>query len=296
MTAADVIQLIVNYHVNVLSCESSQMIQIVHFISTLPKEHRDNVKLDKIIYTSEGLTPSQRSQIREVLGPIKICSILGSAEAGPYAVGCPHLTGSVTSMYEDFIFDTRLTRIEILPPSFSENDDNPKTLEQGQQGVIAQTSLTRLRNPLVRYITGDVGSLHPLPEASRSQIPEADWEHLRVLRFQGRDRRFSFEWDGNYFEFDKLNTMMSDSQSRVLQWQIVLDRMEPSNEGSLEIRILYAHTDTTSKQAFLEQIETFFHVFQGNCHRFKLVFVDHLSEFERSSTGRKVIKFVNKYN
>lgn len=300
MSPAKVIQLMINYHANVLSGESSQIVSIVHYISTLPKEERDSIKLDKIIYTSEGLTPSQRSHIREVLGDIQIYSFLGSAEAGPYAVSCPRLTGNywATASYEDFVFDTRMTRIEILPLSFSEHDSNPEPVEDGQQGVIAQTSLTRLRNPLVRYVTGDVGSLHPLPGDSRALIPEMDWKYLRILRLQGRDRRFSFEWDGSYLEFSGLNAMMNDAKSGILQWQVVLDKMEPTMEGLLEVRVFRSNVnaDAMSEGDLVDRIETFFHVFSGNCSRFKLVFLKDDSAFKRSDTGRKVIRFINNYN
>lgn len=299
MSPAGVIQLMINYHANVLSGDSGQIVSIVHYISTLPKEERDSIKLDKIIYTSEGLTLSQRSHIREVLGDIQIYSILGSAEAGPYAVSWPHLTRNywATASYEDFIFDTRMTRIEILPLSFSEHDSNPEPVEDGQQGVIAQTSLTRLRNPLVRYVTGDVGSLHPLPGDSRALIPEMDWEYLRILRLQGRDRRFSFEWEGNYLEFSGLNAMMNDAKSGILQWQIVLDKMEPTMEKLLEVRIFRSNVnaDAMSERDLVDRIETFFYVFSGNRSRFKIVFLKDDSAFKRSVTGRKVIRFINNY-
>ena len=300
MSPAAVIQLVINYHANVLCGDSSQIVSAVHHISTLPREERDRIKLDKIIYTSEALTPPQRSQIREVLGDIRVYSILGSAEAGPYAISCPPSARDnwAATSYEDFVFDTRMTRIEILPLSFSEGDPNPEPVEDGQQGVIAQTSLVRLRNPLVRYVTGDVGSLHPLPEDYRSAIPEMDWAYLRILRLQGRDRRFSFEWDGEYLEFSRFNAMMNDAQSGVLQWQIILERKDLTMEELLEVRILHsnANADATSEKDIVEQIETFFHVYSSNRSRFKLVFLKNVSGFKRSDTGRKVIKFVNNYN
>jgi phenylacetate-coenzyme A ligase PaaK-like adenylate-forming protein len=300
MSPAEVVQLMIIYHVTVLSGESSQIVSIVHYISTMPPKERARFKLDKIIYTSEGLTPSQRSHIYRVLGHIKIHSILGSAEAGPYAVSCPQLTGShwASASYEDFIFDTRMTRIEILPLSFSEYDSCCEPIPDGELGIVAQTSLTRLRNPLVRYITGDVGSIHSLPEDTRAMIHEQDWRHLRVLRLQGRDRRFSFEWDGNYLEFSGLKALMNDPQSGVVLWQVVLDKIEPSLEGSLELRILRPNqsSDAMSEEELIHRIEVFFHVCPPNRHRFKLVFVGDDTMFRRSATGRKIVQFVNNYN
>lgn len=224
---------------------------------------------------------------------------MGSAEAGPYAVSNPDLTGkNAAAGYEDFIFDTRDTLFEILPPSFSENGSNPVPMPEGEQGIIAQTSLARLRNPLVRYITGDVGSLHPLPEQARGLIPDIDWPHLRVLRLQGRDRRFSFDWDGEYIEFNHLTTLLNNEECGVLQWQVILDKMEGSPESSLEIRLLCSprHRDLISEQALIDRIRTFFHAYSGNEYRFRLTLLKDLSGFQRSSTGRKVIKFIDRFN
>lgn len=302
MAPAGVVKLIIDYHANILCGDSAQIVSIVHYISTLSQEKRGDIKLNKIIYTSEGLTPSQRALIRKVLGDISVFSILGSAEAGPYAVSCPHLSGShwESVSYQDFIFDTRMTRIEILPSSFSEQDakSNPEPVEDGRQGVIAQTSLTRLRNPLVRYITGDIGSLHPIPDESKALMPETDWDHLRILRLHGRDRRFSFEWDGEYLEFSQLNALLNDVQSAVVQWQVVLSRIEQTAEKLVEVRLLRSNSSSNSisQEGLTQRIETFFHVYSGNRHQFKLVYLEDDSTFQRSETARKVLKFVDNFN
>ncbi|KAI9150840.1 hypothetical protein HJFPF1_10617 [Paramyrothecium foliicola] len=297
MSPAEVVKLIKDHNVNGLSGDSGQIVHIVHHISTLTKEERSELNLSKIIYTSEGLSPSQRSLIREVLGPIKIYSILGSAEAGPYAASLPHPNGySTTTTYEDFVFDKRSMEIEIFSTDATEADSIPEPLKEGQQGVIAQTSFARLRNPLIRYITGDIGSLHPFPPDLWPSVPMEERQHLQVLRLQGRDRRFSFDWDGNYFEFDQLNLMMTDPNLGILQWQVVLARMEPSVEALLEIRLLCFDTaaENRNEAILVDRLETFFYVYAGNRRRFRINFVNDLDSFERSNTGRKVIRFVNK--
>ncbi|KAI2464802.1 hypothetical protein F4781DRAFT_425259 [Annulohypoxylon bovei var. microspora] len=294
MSAADVCKILADYHVNVLSGDSSQVVKMAHHISTLPSEKRDRIKLDKIIYTSEVLTAAQRTLIKAVLGPIKICSILGSAEAGPWAVSNPDLTGTgpVVS-HADFVFDTRAMLIEILPPSTPENGSGLNLMPDGEQGIIVQTSLMRLRNPVVRYITGDIGSLHSLPEHSRALIPEGDWPYLRVLRLEGRDRRFSFEWDGEYIEFDNLSSLLDSDECGVLQWQVILDKIESSLESSLEIRLLCSARDgkgLISERVLVDRVRSFFHAYSANDYRFHLVLVKNIDGFERSSTGRKVVK------
>ncbi|KAF2968959.1 hypothetical protein GQX73_g4599 [Xylaria multiplex] len=280
MPAAEACTLLAKYHVNVLTGDSSQVIQLVHHISTLSPEERDQIKLDKIIYTSEVLTPAQRAYIRQVLGPIKICSMFASAESGPWTASNPDMTGNATlAGSTDFIFDTRAT-----------------PLPDGEQGMVVQTSLARLRNPLVRYVTGDVGSLHPLPDHARARLSESDWRHFRVLRLVGRDRRFSFDWDGEYIDFEDLAALIN-AESAILQWQVILGTMEPSRESSLEVRVLRAAgDDDSSREAFVNRLTTFLHVYEMNSHRFRLEFVQDMDGFERSTTGRKVIKFIDRYN
>ncbi|KAI0448764.1 hypothetical protein F5B21DRAFT_496565 [Xylaria acuta] len=300
MSASEVSTLLVKYRVNVLTGDSSQVTQIVHHISTLPREERDRINLDKIIYTSEMLTSAQRAYIARVLGHIKICSMFASAEAGPWAASNPDVTGIGTPTGSvDFIFDTRTTLVEIFSSAYTPSDSlvsNP--LADGERGIVVQTSLTRLRNPLVRYVTGDVGSLHPLPDHARTLLPETNWCHFRVLRLTGRDRRFSFDWDGEYIEFEDLTSLMG-AESAILQWQVILGRMEPSLESSLEVRVLCAarEEDTMSaQQAIADRIATFLHVYDMNSHRFRLNFVESMNGFERSETGCKVIKFIDHYN
>lgn len=306
MSPASVVKLLIQYHINVLSGDSSQVVSMVHYISTLTASERDQVKINKIIYTSEGLSPSQRAHIRGVLGSeVKICSFLGSAEGGPYAASSPSLIeaqSTDTVSYQDFVVDNRITKMEILPSTVSEDDANqtPQPLKNGEQGVIAQTSFTRLRNPVVRYITGDVGSLHELPEKARAIIPESDWKHMYILRLQGRDRRFSFEWNGCYFEFRNLDALMNDAKFEILQWQVILDKMELSKNRLLEIRILAPQQETNSgldrRELIENRIRGFFQVDDAHGDAFRLTFVDSIHEFDLSTGGRKVVKFIDRFS
>lgn len=101
---------------------------------------------------------------------------MGSTEAGSWAVANPQLTGA------GFIYDTRTMHVEILPLS---------NTEQGKAWI----ALTSLQNPLLRYDSGDIGSLHSLPLTAQAQIPVDMAEHLKLLRVYGRDKRFSFSWN-----------------------------------------------------------------------------------------------------
>lgn len=299
MTPAEVFQYLAHYHVNVLTGDGSQIIQLIHHISMLPVEQRQRLKLTKIIYTSEPLTQAQREHIIKTLGPIKIFSILGSAESGPYAIGSPDLTGQqeCTSTV-DFVFDTRTMLIEIFPSSIMEEPSplSARPVPNGEPGIIVQTSLQRLRNPVVRYNTGDIGSVHALPERARDIIAQEDWEHLRVLRLHGRDRRFSFKWFAVYFEFENVATLMQAEGTGILQWQVILDTLKSSPQTTLEVRILRAidREGLQSKEALVKKIRLFFNLLPENEHLFQITFVDDIGGFEKSGTGTKVMKFVDR--
>ncbi|KAK6592011.1 hypothetical protein H4I96_11871 [Botrytis cinerea] len=301
MPPTDVVQSLANYHVNVLTGDGSQIVQTVQHISTMAKDDRERIVLDKIIYTSEPLTGPQRVFIKSVLGDVDIFSIMGSAEAGPWAISSPKLTGEqdIKEIATDFVFDTRSMLLEIFPPSVS--DITPlvsECLPQGEKGLIVQTSLQRLRNPLVRYITGDIGSIHPLPDTASTIVPELDRKFLRILRMQGRDRRFSFEWFAGYFEFQKVETLMREEDYGILQWQIILDRLDDTPQASLEIRLLRSppRDDIVSVQTLTERLEKFFLIIPENKHLARIVFLDSLDGFERSITAGKVIKFVDRWH
>lgn len=297
MAHDDVVQALVNYHINVLTGDGSQCIRIVHRLAQLPQDERERIRLTKIIYTSESLTGPQQELIRSTLGDIKVCSIMGSSEAGPWSVSNPEVTGdSGTCSVVDFLFDTRNMVIEILSPRVLEEDSLSMItpLAEGEEGIIVQTSLQKLRNPLVRYITGDVGSLHSLPEKSRASVDDS--EYLRVLRMRGRDKRFSFKWYASYFEFDKLDEVMNAKDGGILQWQVILDQLPGSTECGLELRLLRAPSCTgiISDEEVGKRMEELFLILDENRDLFRLVFVDDLSRFERSSTAGKVIKFIDR--
>lgn len=297
MSPKDVVESLKKYHVNVLCGGSNQIVQLAHFISTLPEQERRALKLDRIIYTSEVLNKSQRKLIRAVLGNIKICSIMGSAEAGPWAVSHPDLTGvNDETGVQDFVFDTRSMVVEIFPLSVSEDGGHAEPLPEGEQGIVVQTSLSRMRNPVIRYNTGDVASIHPLPESAREHVPAGEWEHLRVLRLHGRDRRFGFKWNSIYFQFSDITATMNNEECGILQWQVILDQLEESRETTIELRLLCPPRgpEFLPHQEVVGRLRNFFKVYAGNEHRFKVAFVNDMDEFERSTTGRKIIKFVNR--
>ncbi|AEO56071.1 hypothetical protein MYCTH_2300559 [Thermothelomyces thermophilus ATCC 42464] len=345
MEPAEVAAALAHYRVNVLTGDGSQVVRIVRHIASLPADERHRIRLTKIIYTSEPLTPSQRAYIADVLGPgVAIGSMLGSSEAGPWAVGPLRAPLEATAeeaeqkqQHEDasaaadagatdFVFDTRTMVIEILDPSSLSSSSSstttttaaasasaseanrtsqqpvpvpvPEPVPEGTPGIVVQTSLQRLKNPLVRYVSGDVGSRHPLPASLAAVVPEGEREHMRVLRLRGRDRRFSFKWYGAYFEFDRLAAFLRAPEWGILQWQVVLASVEASSpEVALEIRLLLPSGPArhgAAESELVRAIETFFFVQAESRHLFRIKFLKDITEFERSCTGGKVMNFVDK--
>ncbi len=307
MPVPDVLQLLVKYSVNVLAGDSSQVIDVVNQLSALPPAEQARVRLDKILYTSEVLTGSQRAHIRATLGrEVKICSALASAETGPWAFSNPDLTGDRTTTSSDFVYDTRTMAVEIFPLAVAEEGEGgaavttPRPLEDGATGLIVLTSLCRLRNPLVRYISGDVGSLHELPAAVQHLVAAADRPYIRVLRLEGRDRRFSFDWEGEYIEFSNLAGIVEDPRYGILQWQAIIQNKPDERArlcACLEVRMLPSTAtrgDAALLKSMIDRIKVLIALDASNEDRFIPVFLENTDGFEKSKTGGKVIKFIDR--
>ncbi|XWX02270.1 hypothetical protein V2A60_010305 [Cordyceps javanica] len=315
MPMPEVTQLLIKYNANVISGDSSQIINLVNHLSTLTREEQGKIHLNKIVYTSEVLTSSQRAYIRATLGDgVKICSLLASAETGPWALSNPDLTGDRTTSSSDFVYDARTMTVEIFPDSVAlegEGEDvsdaaaaPPPPLPRGETGVIVLTSLCRLRNPLVRYVSGDLGSLHDLPEAVAHLIAEADRPHIRVLRLEGRDRRFSFDWEGDYIEFSNLAGIVEDPGYGILQWQAILQNKPDGQEGGrllpcLELRVLPSATargDEAPLQEMIDRVKLLISLDPEKEDMFTTVLLENTDGFEKSKTGGKVVKFIDRVN
>ncbi|KAF3911930.1 hypothetical protein ABW20_dc0106073 [Dactylellina cionopaga] len=290
MPLPDVVKAVAHYRVNVIAGDGSQLLQFTNFVASLTPDERSEINITKFIYSSEPLNLEQRELVHSTLGT-RIFSVNGSCEAGPWSVANFDITGEPEDDGVDFIFDTRMMKIEILPASKIGEQEGAHPLPDGEKGMIVQTSLSRLRNPLVRYVTGDLGSLRAFPETDK--VSSLDAQHLRVIRLYGRDRRFSFKWFAEYFEFQTLKTIMQTDGWGVLQWQVVLEPSE-SQESRLEVRIYRSELGLVTEKNITDRLTKFFKVFHFNEYLFRITFVSGLDGLERSKTGTKVIKFVDR--
>lgn len=299
----DIVDAIAQFRVNTISGDVGHLIQLAKYVATLSEEKRKSLHVTKALYTSEAITPAQRSFLFSVFGDIALSSVIGSAEAGPWAVSSPEQTATtVYENYADFIFDDRLIHLEVLPFSIEESDERGNsgdiaTVPNGEKGLLVQTSLQRLRNPLLRYICGDVASLHPLPNTIKAKLPMEILPHYHVIRIYGRDRRISFDWYGEYFQFQTLQTLMRIESWGILQYQVILRRKDNDQDNVdtfLEVRILRnTGGETISQEELTREIRHFFMVFENNEHLFELRFLADHEGFLRSTTGRKVINFLD---
>ncbi|KAA8651451.1 uncharacterized protein ATNIH1004_000334 [Aspergillus tanneri] len=297
------IDAIVHYRVNVVAGDAGQVVQLAKYVAALDTSQKGSIRLTKFLYTSEPMTLAQQRFINSVFGDVLIYSVIGSAEAGPWAVSIPSLTGHTAENYADFIFDTRTMLLEVFPLYIEDEDADANHVESapcvpdGEKGILVQTSLQRLRNPLVRYVCGDLASVHPLPQKVHGDLLEEEAQYYKVVRIYGRDRRISFDWYGEYFEFQGIQALMRTEAWGILQWQVILRHKEDNDmDVLLEVRILRAphrDGDFINEQELTRKIKHFFMVFDFNEDLFELIYLSDFDGFVRSTTGRKVLNFVD---
>lgn len=297
------IEILIGYRVNVIAGDAGQIIQLARYISTLSEARKRHLSVSKALYTSEPMTPAQRRFLNTVFPNIAVSSAIGSAEAGPWGASPAELAPTTKEQnYADFVYDQRLMHLEVFPfavgdPHASDSID-ARPLPDGEKGLLVQTSLQRLRHPLVRYVCGDVCSLHPLPDSIRGRFSPEDALHYKVARIYGRDRRISFDWDGEYFEFPVVEAAMRTESWGILQYQIIR-RYNQGDEDHvdivLELRVLRCNDQgTITEEELTQKLRELFYVLETNQELFDLKYLSDFSGFVRSTTGQKVIHFIDR--
>lgn len=297
MSPETVTETLIRYRANCLSGPVAELIKVALHISRLPADRRAAIKVTKLYYTSEPICKAQSHFLHRIFGAVTIYSALGSAEIGVWGIHNPELTGEDTNHDNaiDYIFDTRSMLVEILPTDATSDVKGTNDTSDEVIGNIVVTSLQRLRNPLVRYNSGDLGSMHPLPEAAWSRIPAGERDHYRVIRMYGRDPRFTFECNGHSFQYASLAQLIQKPGWNILQWQIVIRPCQDRGDHVtvLLLRDCEGNGDLSNADLALELKAAFL---ADSNERFCLDFVDDLRGFERSTTGQKVIRIVDLRN
>lgn len=215
----------IKYHVNIISGDAPRILNFAHHVAALPSSARCSLRITNIIYTAEAMSKSKRDYLVSVFESVAFFSMFGSAETGPWAISDFNVTGEPDDdNAADVLFDTRTMNVEIFSLSSETISSKPQSppgkfqmVPEGSTGQLVLTSFQRLKNPLVRYISGDIRSLRPLPILANSRIDLDMRRHLKVLRLYGRDQLFSFKWLGAYYEFDQLNSTMQMEDWGILQ-------------------------------------------------------------------------------
>ncbi|RAL17044.1 uncharacterized protein BO97DRAFT_453080 [Aspergillus homomorphus CBS 101889] len=297
-----IVETLIEYQVNAIAGDAGQIMQLSRHISTLSEDKRRQLLINKVIYTSEPMTVAQHSFLSSLFPDAAVSSVIASAESGPWAASPAKLTETTKAEnYADFVYDQRSMHLEVFPFAIEDYQDpdrvDAQPLPDGKKGLLVQTSLQRLRHPLIRYVCGDVCSLHPLPETIKAELSAEDAPHYKVARIYGRDRRMSFDWYGEYFEFPVVQEAMRTETWGILQYQIIrrYNEGDKSNLGIvLELRVLrHDEPGTISKEEVTRELRKLFWVFENNEELFDLRYLSDYEGFLRSTTGRKVINFID---
>lgn len=214
---------------NVITGVASQILAFARYLLEHPEF---NITFSKVLYTSEVLQIYQEDYLRKAFHCDTISSLMGSAEGGIWAAAPPSKTLNKNKLYREFVFRQDMMVVQIV-------DNNLAPVPEEQVGEIVLTSLMRLRNPLVRYRTGDVGSVHPY-----TNIKDPNTKY-QCLRMYGRHPDRSFTVSGEYIDLVEVEGIMAQEKWGVLEWQIVVDSDHVgSKEETVEFRVVLKNAAT----------------------------------------------------
>jgi len=192
-------------------------------------------KLRVGIFGSEMWSDELRKKIEREMG-IETFDIIGMTETGGVGMGidCPAHQG--IHIWEDHYL------VEII---------NPKTgavLDDGSEGELVITTLTREALPLIRFRTGDITRILSRDPCGCGRT------HMRVDRFKGRtDDMIIFK--GLNFYPSQIETILLRQDGIAADYQITLDYDQRGNE-TIEI-ILETNAEISSEQCARIQRELY---------------------------------------
>lgn len=162
------------------------------------------------VFGSEMWSDELRKRIEAGLG-IETFDIIGMTETGGVGMGIDCQAHDGLHIWEDHYI------VEIIDPQTGE------LLEDGQEGELVITTLTREALPLVRYRTGDITSV-----VSRARCA-CGRTHIRVARFKGRtDDMIIFK--GTNFYPSQVEKILLQFKEVAHDYRIILGRDEGGTE------------------------------------------------------------------
>lgn len=273
------VELVRQLHPNVITGTSSRLLTFARFLLSNPEL---NITFPKVLYTSEPLPTYQEDYMRKAFRCDTVSSLLGSAEGGIWGVAPPSKTLHGSKPYREFVFREDMMVVEIV-------SDDGAPVPEGQVGELVLTSLMRLRNPLVRYRTGDVASLHPY---TNTGDPTAKYQCIHMY---GRHPNRSFSISGEYVDLVEMEKVMQQEKWAVLEWQVVLDSDHVgSTEESVEFRVVLK--DEATGKDLLDELRSALYMASGGSAvtaKFVVKAVEYAG-LEKGTLAGKIRKIVDR--
>ncbi|RVU54226.1 phenylacetate--CoA ligase family protein [Anaerosphaera multitolerans] len=193
-----------------IACTPSYLLHLMDVIEEL--NVRDKLKLKSVICGAEPWTDQMRAKIEEGL-QVKAYDIYGLSEImGPgVAADCEYHNG--LHIYED----------HFLPEVVDSNTLNP--VEEGEQGELVITTLTKEAFPLIRYRTKDLTSIsYEKCECGRTLS--------RISRFKGRSDDMLIIRGVNVYP-SQIETALLEVEETKPHYLIIVDRVD--NLDTIEV-------------------------------------------------------------
>ena len=177
------------------------------------------------VFGSEMWSDELRKRIEEGMG-IETFDIIGMTETGGVGMGIDCKAHNGIHIWEDHYI------VEVIDPETGE------VLEDGREGEMVITTLTREALPTIRYRTGDITSV-----VSREKC-DCGRTHIRVDRFKGRADDMLI-YKGVSFYPCQVEKILLRFEEVAHDYQITLDRDEG---GSETIKLVVEVTSPLSEQ------------------------------------------------
>lgn len=184
----------------------------IRLIEAAREENFDfrKTKLRVGIFGSEMWSDELRKKIEHAMS-IESFDIIGMTETGGVGMGIDCAAHQGIHIWEDHYL------VEIIDPKTG------TVLDDGQEGELVVTTLTREALPLIRFRTGDITRI-----ASRDRCA-CGRTHLRVNRFKGRTDDMIIYKGLNFYPL-QIETLLLRQDGVAADYQIVLDHDARGNE------------------------------------------------------------------
>ncbi len=221
------------------------------------RKHKLNLQFDHMIFAGEPLSESRRDYLKAVLKIKKFSGVFGSAESGVWGFQPDFLPVNT------YFIAPELVHLEIASPD-----------AQGFGSVII-TNLVRMRNPLLRYDSGD-----------RGRLVKSTYQGMEIYALELQQRASaSFEIGGNIFT-------VSDKLGGCSNFQIKLSFDPESKKDKVSVFLVTdGFADQKEKDEITQSLKAVFHS-QENGFLTEIRFV-RLDSLVKSPSSQKPIRLID---